>query len=116
MAKRPERRYSDTPRFEAPAWDRGAFRRLMPRRVGTLSSFVEHVLEPGDRLDSLAERYFGDPRLWWAIAQANPGGLFPADLVYRPHAEGEVPDPALGHVPVRAGLRIRIPERPETPT
>ena len=26
---------------------------------------------PGDRLDLLAHRYYGDTSLWWVIAQAN---------------------------------------------
>ena len=27
----------------------------------------------GDRLDSLAQRYYGDSNLWWIIAKANEG-------------------------------------------
>ena len=34
-----------------------------------------HVVEPGDDLWSLAERYYGEGREWRRIAQANPGVL-----------------------------------------
>jgi hypothetical protein len=38
------------------------------------------VLE-GDRVDLLAYRMYGDPQLWWLIANANPEVFFPDDLV-----------------------------------
>jgi len=38
-----------------------------------------HVVVAGDRLDALAYRYYGDPTLWWVIADAN-AIAFPLDL------------------------------------
>ncbi len=32
---------------------------------------VEHILGSGDRLDTLAHQYFGDPDYWWVLALAN---------------------------------------------
>lgn len=32
---------------------------------------VEHVIELGERLDTLASRYYGDEEYWWVIALAN---------------------------------------------
>jgi hypothetical protein len=32
---------------------------------------VEHRLSVGERLDTLAHRYYGDSELWWVIALAN---------------------------------------------
>ena len=32
---------------------------------------IYHVTITGDRLDLLAQRYFGDVRSWWIIAEAN---------------------------------------------
>ena len=29
------------------------------------------ITQEGDRLDLLANQYYGDPRLWWYIAKAN---------------------------------------------
>ena len=31
------------------------------------------ITEQGDRLDILANQYYGDPTLWWAISSANKG-------------------------------------------
>lgn len=115
MAERPENRYSTTSSFEPLVGDTDPFRGLKPRLVRTLPGYVEHTLAPGDRLDSLALSYFGDPRLWWAIAQANPHVFFPADLVYRPNGE-DVPVAVFGTIPAKAGIKILIPRKPETPT
>lgn len=30
------------------------------------------VIVDGDRLDNYADEYFGDPKLWWIIADLNP--------------------------------------------
>lgn len=32
---------------------------------------VDHVLVLGERLDTLAHRYYNDAELWWVIAMAN---------------------------------------------
>ena len=128
MSDRPERRYSTTDVWTAQDGDPRPFRGLKPREVTTLLGYVEHELAPGDRLEMLAQDYLGDPRLWWAIAQANPQVIFPADLIYRDMtgrvddaglaipAPEQVPVPALGTIPAHAGIRIRIPRRPDTPT
>ncbi|HMC54298.1 MAG TPA: hypothetical protein VKH19_03935 [Gemmatimonadaceae bacterium] len=65
--------------------DRADGRRLMyivrrfvpqPQDFETIS---EHVVVEGERLDHLAARYFGDPELFWRIADAN-GVLRPEQL------------------------------------
>tara|TARA_Y100000593_G_scaffold57081_1_gene106311 strand:- start:3676 stop:3987 length:312 start_codon:yes stop_codon:yes gene_type:complete len=43
-----------------------------------------------DRLDLLANKYYGTPRLWWIIAQANNLGE--------------------GHLIIKPGTRLRIPQ------
>jgi len=45
-------------------------RRLVPPPE-TLGTLGEHSVADGDRLDTLAGRYMGDPELWWRIADAN---------------------------------------------
>tara|TARA_R110001592_G_scaffold4729_2_gene26435 strand:+ start:6493 stop:6798 length:306 start_codon:yes stop_codon:yes gene_type:complete len=50
----------------------------------------------GDRLDLMADQFYGDVRLWWIIAQANP------DKVRRDSYS------------VSSGLEIRIPMRIDT--
>ncbi|MGY2012120.1 LysM peptidoglycan-binding domain-containing protein [Nocardia gipuzkoensis] len=46
-------------------------RRLVPlaERLATLG---QHEVVEGDRLDLIAARWYGDPELWWRIADANP--------------------------------------------
>lgn len=51
--------------------------------IAPLSSgmnYRTYVVLEGDRLDLLAYRLYGDPQLWWVIANANPEYLFPDDL------------------------------------
>jgi len=47
-----------------------------PARFATLR---EHVVSEGERLDQIAARAFGDPGLWWRLADAN-GALRPDEL------------------------------------
>lgn len=35
-------------------------------------SYISHMLTDNDRLDNLANQYYGDPTQWWQIANANP--------------------------------------------
>jgi hypothetical protein len=67
-----------------------------PERFATLG---EHVVSQGDRLDQIAARAFGDPELWWRLADAN-GALRPDELVreagtrLRITAQEDLPGPA----------------------
>ncbi len=40
-----------------------------------------YQVRQGDRLDTLAHRFFRDPRKWWLIADANPDVLVPDQLL-----------------------------------
>ena len=51
---------------------------------------VRVVTEIGDRLDIIANQFYGDPSLWYLIADANNLNL----------------------INVKAGLRLRIPPKP----
>lgn len=42
-----------------------------PLTVRSNSDDIEHVWMQGDRLDILAQKYYGDARLWWIIAEYN---------------------------------------------
>lgn len=52
---------------------------LFPRGLFSLEDYqrrdqvVEYTVTQGDRIDVLAYRHLGDSRLWWAIADLNPG-------------------------------------------
>lgn len=45
------------------------------------SQFLHYQVVYGDRMDVLANTYFGDPTLWWLIADANPEVFYPMQLV-----------------------------------
>ncbi|OLS52127.1 LysM peptidoglycan-binding domain-containing protein [Rhodovulum sulfidophilum] len=110
MRRDPRKRYSETKAFEWSAPASAPFRGLMPRTVRRHVGFVEYTLKVGDRLDKLAGEFYGDPRLWWAIAEANPQVFLPADLIY-----ADAPDPRTMEAKAKAGTRIVIPERPAAP-
>jgi hypothetical protein len=38
--------------------------------------YAFYTVRLGDRVDLLADQFFGDPELWWKIADANPRRLF----------------------------------------
>jgi hypothetical protein len=64
-------RYKNARYFE-PQAEQGVFRGLRARDVTTLEGVIEHKVTETDRLDLLAQHYYGDDRLWWRIVDANP--------------------------------------------
>lgn len=48
--------------------------------VATELALIYQVRE-GDRLDTLAHKFFHDPRKWWLIADANPDAMTPEELL-----------------------------------
>jgi hypothetical protein len=66
------RRLEGTPTY---TWARGARPALQlyePRQAGTPRADRVHRVVAGDRLDTLAARYLGDPDAGWRIVDANP--------------------------------------------
>jgi len=54
---------------------------LEPHRAASpLPSRREHVVVQGERLDQLAQRYYGDPLKYWLICDANDA-VFPEELL-----------------------------------
>lgn len=106
MRRDPRRRYSLTSRFlQVPGQPQvAAF--LMPRRILPKPGHVLHVVVAGDRLDRLAQHYYGDPRLWWAIAQANPDIAMPHGMIWMNAG------PAQDRAALRVGQQIMIPAKP----
>jgi nucleoid-associated protein YgaU len=51
-------------------------RSLMTEQV----AFVYRTTMAGDRLDNLADVYYGKSTLWWVIAKANPEIMYPDDI------------------------------------
>ena len=48
--------------------------------IGVAPSDVRYTVDRGDRIDRLANYFYGDPALWWVIALANGMALLPNDL------------------------------------
>ena len=78
-------RYKNARPFEfkrqEPAGQPGVFRGVRARDVFTLDGMVEHIVTDTDRIDLLAQHYYGDDRLWWRIIDANPQLLFADQLI-----------------------------------
>lgn len=53
-------------------------RRLLPQ-PSVYAATTTYVITDGDRLDNLAQRFFGDPTLYWMICDAN-GATEPDEL------------------------------------
>jgi hypothetical protein len=74
-------RYREIPMVTAPDPQgrrlSGGDVRALPDVAGT----VRHRVSAGDRLDQLAQAYYGQPEQWWHICDANPQVLSPLALV-----------------------------------
>lgn len=51
-----------------------------PPTVLVVIDYAYHRVVEGETVDLLADRYLGDPELWWVIAEANPQRAFYATL------------------------------------
>lgn len=76
----PVRQYADEPTFEGP-----------PSRVdlvllGRYTSWapatgsIVYTVEYGDRLPDIARKLYGNPQLWWILADFNPKIFYPLEL------------------------------------
>jgi len=43
-------------------------------------SYRRYQVKAGDRIDLLAEKFYGNSSYWWVIANANPEVFYPEDL------------------------------------
>jgi nucleoid-associated protein YgaU len=55
------------------------------------STDIRYTVSNVDRIDLLANKFYGDPSLWWVIALANDLELIPTDLY--PGLEIVIPSP-----------------------
>jgi nucleoid-associated protein YgaU len=85
----PVSRYVDST-TKLVASGRGTNLTLVPSQAREWSfRFTFHQITGSDRIDLLADQYYGDPRLWWTIADANPevlywGTLTPGQIIRVP--------------------------------
>jgi nucleoid-associated protein YgaU len=81
------------------------FKGIRPRPIPAAEPVLEHNVTTGDRLDSVAQHFYANPRDWRRLADANPETLFAEDLFYNV-ATGDRPDQPFG-------ARVLIPRRKE---
>jgi hypothetical protein len=80
MARR-DSRYQDVKRFAPDPMGRRDFKGLMPRRIVNTPGVLEHVVVSGQRLDGMAQNFYGQDRRWWRIPDANVRFFYGGDLV-----------------------------------
>ncbi len=81
MSNDPSSRHNDLPTYLVVlAPGASPLELYQPRAIPFPPRSVVHVVTAADRLDLLANRYFGDPFQFWRIADANPA-LTPEDVL-----------------------------------
>lgn len=51
------------------------------RRTPETGGSFTYQVKSGDRLDLLAYKFYRTPRKWWLICDANPGLMYPDELL-----------------------------------
>jgi hypothetical protein len=106
-------RYRDLPDVVTVDARGRAVRSRSLRLAEPVAGVLVHTLEEGDRLDHLAQRYYGQPRSWWRIVDANPEFLSPHALVGRePRGAGVAPLECTGAAPPWADLLRALRDTP----
>ena len=88
-------RYSNIPKIQDTQENNGAcfyYNTFFPK-IPLSENDIYVLTGKGDRLDLLANQFYGDPNLWWVISSAN----------------GEIPKDSL-NIPL--GTQLRIPSNP----
>ncbi|MEM6635162.1 MAG: hypothetical protein AAF667_04655 [Pseudomonadota bacterium] len=86
--------------FDPPEDARPPFKGVRARPIPALDPVLEHSVAIGDRLDSLAQHYYANPRDWRRLGDMNTEFLFPEDLIYDPETpiERDALVPQVGRV------------------
>lgn len=74
-------RYATSDVVTPPTADGTSPRVLAPRVAGPAPGAFTHTVAEGDRLDTLAARFYGEPTRYWVILDANPEPLNPFELL-----------------------------------
>ena len=88
-------RYSNIPKIQDPQENNWAmfYSTTFYPKIPLSENDIYVLTGKGDRLDLLANQFYGDPNLWWVISSAN----------------GEIPKDSL-NIPL--GTQLRIPSNP----
>lgn len=76
-------RYKDLPEMRATDAEGKTTRSKVLRWIPDTPGTFQHMVAQTDRLDLLAYKYYGDPKKWWLICDANPDFAYPIDLLDR---------------------------------
>ena len=80
MSQDPSSRHQGLPTYTLELGAGESVELYEPREIPEPAADSTHVVAASDRLDLLANRYFGDPFQFWRIADANPA-LTPEDVL-----------------------------------
>lgn len=100
--------YQNLPHFEGDEGEDAPFRGVRARSIADPEPILEHAVAIGDRLDSLGQHYYSNPRDWRRLADCNPDYLFAEDLLLRPAADDKSEGPI-----ERTGEALLVPRRRE---
>ncbi|MCB1491855.1 MAG: hypothetical protein KDJ77_08665 [Rhodobiaceae bacterium] len=99
--------YENVPLFDPDDSGKPVFKGLRARPLGKPEPVLEHSVALKERLDSLANHYYAEPRDWRRIAETNPDAIFAEDLLWETAPVDENGRERTGNV-------VLIPRRRET--
>ena len=74
-------RYMGQPVLTVPTAALGNCVAVFGPSPGVVSAFTYYTVGQGERFDTIAAMIYGQPTLWWRIADANPEVWYPDNLV-----------------------------------
>lgn len=84
------------------------FRGVRARPISDPEPVLEHAVAVADRLDTLSQHYYANPRDWRRMADCNTDKIFPEDLIY----EADAP-PRTEPLSERVARVLLVPRRRE---
>jgi nucleoid-associated protein YgaU len=74
-------RYYGQPLLSTPTRENASAKAIFRTAPLIPSRFLYYTIVAGDRLDTVANRVYGAPELWWRLADANPELFYPDALL-----------------------------------
>jgi hypothetical protein len=90
--------YLTAPLFAPDETGKIVFKGMRPRTLQAPDPILEHSIALKDRLDSVAQHYYAEPRAWRRYADANPDVLFAEDILYKSEPIEELGCERLGEI------------------
>ena len=64
-------RYDNTKRNKEEQYNKSKYKTTIYNKVPERNDDMYFIAQEGDRCDNLANRFYGNPQLWWFIARVN---------------------------------------------